>query len=87
MGTTRIPCAPAAFNFSMISQNSFSFTTLCTLLQPGSASGSTVGLFMPGSREMISFSFSLGALSSIYFVCLALRTDRIRNNNFSRISC
>ena len=71
----------------MISQKSFSFTTLCTLLQPGSASGNTVGLFIPGSKEIISFRFSFGAFSRIYFVCLAFRTERIRNNNFSSICC
>ncbi len=79
IGTTSMPCAPAALSCSILSQNSSSFSTLCTLLQPLSASGSTVGLFIPGSREMISFSLSLGAFSSTYLLRLAFFTERMRN--------
>src|SRR5260370_5270224 len=87
IGTTRIPCAPAPFNRSIMSQKSFSLNTLCTLLQPASASGSTVGLFIPGSSAMISCSLSFGAFNKTYLVLRALFTARMRNRNFSRICC
>ena len=74
IGTTRIPCAPAAFSCSMIFQKSFSLSTLCTLLQPSSANGNTVGLFIPGNKSMISFNLLLGAFSRIYLVFFAFFT-------------
>ena len=48
------PLGAGSFSCSMISQNWFSLSTLWTLLQPGSASGNTVGLFIPGNNAMIS---------------------------------
>src|SRR5439155_24919002 len=68
IGTTKIPCAPAAFSCSIFSQNSCSLSTLCTLLQPPCASGNTVGLFIPVSREIIFCSELLGAFSNTYLL-------------------
>jgi len=53
MGMTSIPCAPSSLSLSITVQNSFSLSTECTELQPFTANGMTVGLFMPGMIEMI----------------------------------
>src|SRR5688572_30666553 len=73
IGITNIPSAPAALNCLIFSQNSSSFNTLCTELQPDSASGKTVGLRIPGNNFVILSSESLGAFSSTYLFLLALR--------------
>ena len=86
IGITSMPCAPAAFSCSILSQNVSSSSTLCTLLQPLSANGKTVGLFIPGNSEIISFILSLGAFSKIYLFRLAFLTARMRNNNLSSSS-
>src|SRR4030095_8910276 len=86
IGTTNIPCAPADCSCSIFSQNSSSLNTLCTLLQPDSASGNTVGLFIPGNSEMISFSLSFGAFSKMYLLRLAFFTARMRNRSLPSIS-
>ena len=64
IGIISMPCAPFAFNFSMTFQKSLSLITECTELQPGSARGRIVGLFIPGSKLQILSSFSLGAFSN-----------------------
>ena len=77
IGTTKIPSAPACFNCSMISQKSDSAITLCTLLHPSFAKGSTVGLFMPGNNEIIVSILSLGAFNKTYLFFFAFLTDSI----------
>ncbi len=81
-----MPCAPASRNCSMMFQKSFSFNTMRTLLQPGSANGNTVGLFMPGRSEIMDANFSLGAFNKMYLWFLAFFTERMRNYNFSRMA-
>ena len=86
MGNTKIPSAPNAFSFPMISQKRFSSSTVCTELHPSCANGITVGLFIPGSTSIISFKRSVGAFIKTYFLSSAAFTASIRNKSSFRIS-
>src|SRR6185312_5058924 len=86
IGITSIPCAPLALSFSITSQNSSSTTTECILLQPLSASGNMVGLFIPGIRDTILSRFLLGAFKRIYLFFLAFFTACILNISLSTIA-
>ena len=86
MGNTKMPCAPSAFSFPMISQKHFWSSTVCTLLQPSVARGIMVGLLMPGSTSMISCTLSVGAFINTYFLSSAAFTASMRNKSCSRIS-
>src|SRR5690606_19783860 len=87
MGKIKIPSAPAAFSFSITFQKSFSLITECTDDQPSLASGTMVGLLMPGKYLQIVSKFSFGAFSNTYLVYLAFFTERMRNNSWSSSSC
>ena len=77
MGRTKMPCAPSAFRFPIISQKHF---------HPSVASGMMVGLFTPARTSIISFTLSVGAFISTYFLSSAAFTASIRNKSSSRIS-
>lgn len=86
MGSTRMPSAPSVFSLPMISQKHFSSSTVCTEHHPSCAKGITVGLFMPGSTAMMSFSLSLGAFISTYFLSSAVFTASMRKSSSFKIS-
>ena len=60
--------------------------TECKELQPSCAKGKTVGLFKTGKIELIASILSLGALSKMYFDCLARKTDWIRKRSLSIVA-
>src|SRR5215207_1802455 len=74
IGMIKMPCAPLAFRFSITFQKSFSLITECTELQPFSASGKIVGLFIPGKSLQISSSLSFGAFNNTYLLFFAFFT-------------
>lgn len=78
----------ASFNFSMVSQNRFSWLTTCiATLLPSCANGKMVGFFYARKSAVISSNFSFGACNIIYFDSAACCTPWIRVNNLSISAC
>lgn len=82
MGIINIPCAPFVFNSSITFQKSASLITEWTELQPGSANGRIVGLFIPGSMPQITSSLSLGAFSNTYLLFFAFLLSGCETKGF-----
>src|SRR5690606_4764892 len=70
----------------MMFQKSFLSITECKELQPDSANGKMVGLFIPGSTLMMSCNLSFGALSKTYRDFRAFKTDCKRNCSLLRMA-
>ena len=90
IGTTNIPCAPAIFQlFNDIPESIFRSVRYVPLLQPLSASGSTlVGLFTGQTNCHNFFVSSFRQHSSkTYLLVFCLFTERMRNNNLSSNCC
>ena len=83
IGNTNMPSAPNVLSCPMISQKRFSSSTVWILLQPSVAKGITVGLLIPGSTLMMSFTLSVGAFISTYFLSSAAFTASMRKSSSS----